>query len=196
MSFIVCIFYSVTGHHGRTVWLNGPPCIDIFEMKINKINNKRPVGLYSPLLIQIIQYCNKCLHVDASKTGWTPNKKVIKGIHLRQFAQHIHLLFWAKDHFHLNKRPDSLGSYSRLCVVTKCTQQNIPYQRDYFITFSLFDHTWAVFRSHHAWHLLMLVMICTKYRKNPLTTVAHSINKFIANLITSTTRVSRKIKRV
>ena len=37
--------------------------------------NKRPVGLYSPLLIQIIQYCNKCLHVDASKTGWTPNKK-------------------------------------------------------------------------------------------------------------------------
>ena len=29
----------------------------------------------------------------------------------------------------------------------------------------------------------MLVMICTKYRKNPLTTVAHSINKFIANHI-------------
>ena len=27
-----------------------------------------------------------------------------------QFAQHIHLLFWAKDHFHLNKRPDSLIS--------------------------------------------------------------------------------------
>ena len=39
------------------------------------IQDKRPVGLYSPLLIQIIQYCNKCLHVDASKTGWTPNKK-------------------------------------------------------------------------------------------------------------------------
>ena len=37
--------------------------------------NKRPVGLYRPLLIQIIQYCNKCLHVDASKTGWTPNEK-------------------------------------------------------------------------------------------------------------------------
>ena len=72
--------------------------------------NKRPVGLYSPLLIQIIQYYNKCLHVDASKTGWTQNKKVIKGIHLLQFAQHIHLLFWAKDHFHLNKRPDSLIS--------------------------------------------------------------------------------------
>ena len=41
----------------------------------NPIVNKRPVGLYSPLLIQIIQYCNKTLHVDASKTGWTPNKK-------------------------------------------------------------------------------------------------------------------------
>ena len=39
----------------------------------------------------------------------------------------------------------------------------------------------------------MLVMICTKYRKNPLTTVAHSINKFVANLITSTTRVLKHI---
>ena len=39
---------------------------------IMRLTNKRPVGLYSPLLIQIIQYCNKCLHVDASKTGWTP----------------------------------------------------------------------------------------------------------------------------
>ena len=29
----VCIFYSVTGHHGRTVLLNGPPCINIFEIK-------------------------------------------------------------------------------------------------------------------------------------------------------------------
>ena len=53
---------------------------------LQQIENKRPVGLYSPLLIQIIQYCNKCLRVDASKTGWTPNKKVIKGIHLLQFA--------------------------------------------------------------------------------------------------------------
>ena len=69
----------------------------------------------------------------------------------------------------------------------------MPYQRDYSKTFSLFDHTWAVFRSHYAWHLLMLVMICTKYRKNPLTTVAHSINKFVANLITSTTRVLKQI---
>ena len=42
---------------------------------MNLYKNKRPVGLYSPLLIQIIQYCNKFLHVDASKTGWTPNKK-------------------------------------------------------------------------------------------------------------------------
>ena len=31
----VCIFYSVTGHHGKTVWLNGPPCINIFEIKKN-----------------------------------------------------------------------------------------------------------------------------------------------------------------
>ena len=29
----VCIFYSVTGHHGRTVWLNGPPCINILKKK-------------------------------------------------------------------------------------------------------------------------------------------------------------------
>ena len=29
----VCTFYSVTGHHGRTVWLNGPPCINTFEIK-------------------------------------------------------------------------------------------------------------------------------------------------------------------
>ena len=36
MSLFVCIFYSVAGHHGRTVWLNGPPCINIFEIK--KIN--------------------------------------------------------------------------------------------------------------------------------------------------------------
>ena len=34
VSFFVCIFYSVTGHHGRTVWLNGPPCMNILEMKI------------------------------------------------------------------------------------------------------------------------------------------------------------------
>ena len=83
-----------------------------YKISSNEIINKRPVGLYSPLLIQIIQYCNKCLHVDASKTGWTPNKKgnQSKGIHLLQFAQHIHLLFWAKDHFHLNKRSDSLIS--------------------------------------------------------------------------------------
>ena len=39
----------------------------------------------------------------------------------------------------------------------------------------------------------MLVMISTKYRNNPLTTVAHSINKFVANLITSTTRVLKQI---
>ena len=30
-----CIFYSVTGHHGRTVWMSGPPCINIFEIKNN-----------------------------------------------------------------------------------------------------------------------------------------------------------------
>ena len=60
--------------------------------------------------------------------------------------------------------------------------------------FSLFDHTWAFFRSHYAWHLIMLVIICTKGRKNPLTTVSHSFNKFVANLITSTARVSRNSK--
>ena len=32
----ICIFYFVTGHHGRSVWLNGPPCIIIFQIKINK----------------------------------------------------------------------------------------------------------------------------------------------------------------
>ena len=42
----VCIFYSVTGHHGRTVWLNDPPCINIFEIK--KINEKN-VLLKKPL---------------------------------------------------------------------------------------------------------------------------------------------------
>ena len=31
--FIYCIFYSVTRHNGRTVWLNGPLCINIFEME-------------------------------------------------------------------------------------------------------------------------------------------------------------------
>ena len=55
------------------------PQILWYQMKWRRkflyLKNKRPVGLYSPLLIQIIQYCNKCLHVDASKTGWTPNKK-------------------------------------------------------------------------------------------------------------------------
>ena len=30
--FFVYIF-SVTEHHGRTVWLNGPPCINIFVIK-------------------------------------------------------------------------------------------------------------------------------------------------------------------
>ena len=29
----VCIFSSVTAHYGRAVWLNGPPSINIFEMK-------------------------------------------------------------------------------------------------------------------------------------------------------------------
>ena len=42
--------------------------------------------------------------------GGLRGKKVIKGILLLQFSQHIHLLFWAKDHFHLNKRSDSLIS--------------------------------------------------------------------------------------
>ena len=107
---------------------------------------------------------NACMWMLA-KQGERRIKKVIKCIHFMQFAQHIYLLFWAKDHFHLSRRPDSLISYSRLCVVTKCTQQNIPYQRNYLITYSLFDHTWAVFISHYAWHLLMLVIICTKYRK-------------------------------
>ena len=32
--FMFSYLYSVTEHHGRTVWLNGPSCIvDIFEMK-------------------------------------------------------------------------------------------------------------------------------------------------------------------
>ena len=52
------------------VWTQLIPCD--FQPQIH---NKRPVGLYSSLLIQIFQYCNKCLHVNASKTGWTPNKK-------------------------------------------------------------------------------------------------------------------------
>ena len=52
---------------------------------------------------------NACMWMLA-KQGERRIKKVIKGIHLMQFAQHIHLLFWAKDHFHLNKRPDSLIS--------------------------------------------------------------------------------------
>ena len=31
--FMYCIFYSVRGHHGKTVWLNGPPSINMFEIK-------------------------------------------------------------------------------------------------------------------------------------------------------------------
>ena len=45
-----------------------------------------------------------------AKQGERQIKKVIKGIHLMLFALHIHLLFWTKDHFHLNKRSDSLIS--------------------------------------------------------------------------------------
>ena len=45
-----------------------------------------------------------------AKQGERRIKKVIKGIHLLQFTQHIHLLLWAKKHFHLNKGPDSLIS--------------------------------------------------------------------------------------
>ena len=55
------------------------------------------------LLIQIIQYCNKCLwRVNAEQNKTTPPKKqVIKCIHLMQFAQHIYILFWAKNRFSL-----------------------------------------------------------------------------------------------
>ena len=35
----VCISYSIRRHHGRTVWLNGPPCINIFEIKIKEWSN-------------------------------------------------------------------------------------------------------------------------------------------------------------
>ena len=134
-----------------------------------------------------------------AKQGERRIKKVIKGIHLLQFAQHIHLLFWAKDHFHLNKRSDSLISrqlFETLCgYKVHTTKYTIPKRLFYTLfCFSLFDHTWAFFRSHYAWHLLMLVIICTKCRKNPLTTVTHSFNKFVANLISSTTRVSRNSK--
>ena len=45
-----------------------------------------------------------------AKQGERRIKKVIKGILLLQFSQHIHLLFLAKDHFHLNKSSDSLIS--------------------------------------------------------------------------------------
>ena len=75
--------------------------------RMHAVQNKRPVGLYSPLLIQIIQYCNKCLHVDASKTGWTPNKKVIKGIHLMQWVCPTYSLTV------LSKRPFSLKQEAR-----------------------------------------------------------------------------------
>ena len=32
VSLFVCIFYSETGHLERTVWLNGPPCMNMFEI--------------------------------------------------------------------------------------------------------------------------------------------------------------------
>ena len=83
------------------------PHLSLYEIEWTLSINKRPVGLYSPLLIQIIQYCNKCLHVDASKTGWTPNKKVIKGIHLMQWVCPTYSLTV------LSKRPFSLKQEAR-----------------------------------------------------------------------------------
>ena len=55
----VCIFYSVTGHHGRTVWLNGPPCINIFEKKKKKKNGTIPLSLF-------------CLTMASSETKTKP----------------------------------------------------------------------------------------------------------------------------
>ena len=46
---------------------------------------------------------NACMWMLA-KQGERRIRKVIKGLHLMQFAQHIHLLFWAKYHFHLKKK--------------------------------------------------------------------------------------------
>ena len=62
------------------------------------------------------------------------------------------------------------------------------------MNYSLLEHTWEVYISHYAWQLHMLVIIYDKYRKNPLTTVTHSFNKFTGNLITSTTQDSRKMR--
>ena len=136
--------------------------------------------------------------MDASKTGWTPNKTGNQRYTFTAVCLTYSLIVLSKRPFSLKQvaRQSNWSVAIRDCVVTQCTQQNIPYQRDFFINFgfSVFDHTWAVFRSHYAWHLLMLVIICTKCRKNPLTTVTHSFNKFVANLITSTTRTSRNSK--
>ena len=52
---------------------------------------------------------NACMWM-LTKQGERRIKKVMKCIHLMQFAKHIYLLFWAKDHFHLTRRPDILIS--------------------------------------------------------------------------------------
>ena len=49
--FMYCIFYSVRGHHGRTVWLNGPPSMNMFEIKYrNKKNNA---------VVDLVKTCDK-----------------------------------------------------------------------------------------------------------------------------------------
>ena len=71
----VCIFYSVTGHHGRTVWLNGPPCINIFENKNkNEVHiRRRTCALTFAVTIPRVQWGNKRRHSDhkvRSEASW------------------------------------------------------------------------------------------------------------------------------
>ena len=80
----VCIFYSVTGHHGRTVWLNGPPCINIFE--INKIKDiKHRMWIYCKLiLIRVV-----CLWIS-----WNEIIYIYRFVGLTFAGWHAHGICW------------------------------------------------------------------------------------------------------
>ena len=66
----VCIFYSVTGQHGRTVWLNGSPCLNMFEIKKNKVSKIT----YSQYRYNVV-HCSMILHTALQWLRQKINKK-------------------------------------------------------------------------------------------------------------------------
>ena len=108
-----CYWYSTMGHHksfNNIFWSNynislSASCESPLEIGTRGLSAYTARSSFKLFSIAT----NACTWMLA-KQGERRIKKVIKGIHLLQFAQHIHLLFWAKDHFHLNKRSDSLIS--------------------------------------------------------------------------------------